>query len=130
MLAGSISPSNSEKICLTILAHHVGQHVQPAAVRHADHHFGHVVGGGALQNLLQNGQRGFAAFQREALLAHEAGMQEVLELLGGDQVAQRAHARVAASSGQWLASGSMRCCSQRFCSGTWMFMYSQPILPQ
>ena len=34
------------------------------------------------------------------------------------------------SSGQLLACGSMRSCSQRFCSGCWMFMYSHPIFPQ
>ena len=81
-------------------------------------------------NLVQDRERGFAAFEREALLADEAGVQEMLELFGLRSGCAGCAARVSRSSGQWLASGSMRCCSQRFCSGTWMFMYSQPILPQ
>ncbi len=51
--------------------------------------------GGALQNLVQNGERGFAAFQREALLAHEAGVQEMFELFAVDQAAQHAQAGLA-----------------------------------
>ena len=51
--------------------------------------------GGALQQFFQDGERGLAAFQREALLADEAGVQEVLELLAGHQAAQDAHAGVA-----------------------------------
>ena len=88
---------------LDVLAHDVGEHVEAAAVRHAHHHFGDIVGGGAMQDLLQDDQRGFAAFQREALLADEAGVQEMLELLGGDQIAQGAQARFAvrAATG-WL----------------------------
>src|SRR5262249_49905531 len=41
-----------------ILPHHVGQQVEPAPVRHADHDFVHLVGGGALQNLLHDDERG------------------------------------------------------------------------
>jgi len=52
----------------------------------------------------------------------------VLELLGGDQVLQDAQALFRDRAASGFFSGSMRCCSQCFCSGTWMFMYSQPIL--
>ena len=37
MLAGSISPSNSREDLLDVLADDVGEHIQPAAMRHADH---------------------------------------------------------------------------------------------
>ena len=80
---------------LDVLAHHVGQQVEAAAVRHADHDFVDVVGRGALQDLFQDDERGLAAFQREAFLADEARVQEMLEFLGGDQVAQDAEARFA-----------------------------------
>ena len=51
--------------------------------------------GGALQNLFQDGERGFAAFEREALLADEAGVQEMFELFARHQAAQDAQARLA-----------------------------------
>ena len=60
-----------------------------------DDDFVDVVGGGALQDLFEDGEGGFAAFQREALLADEARVQEMLELFGGDEVAQDAQARFA-----------------------------------
>ena len=115
---------------LDVLADDVGQDVEAAAVGHADDDLVDVVGGGALQNLFQDGERGFAAFEREALLADEARVQEVLELFARRSgCAGCAGASRGRAASGWLA-GSMRCCSQRFCSGTWMFMYSQPILPQ
>ena len=100
-------------------------------MRHADHDFVHVVAGARARAISSRiGEGGFAAFQREALLADEAGVQEMLELFGRRSGCAECAGAVSRSSGQLLASGSMRCCSQRFCSGTWMFMYSQPILPQ
>ena len=59
---------------------------------HADDDFVDVVGGGALQDLLHDGEGGLGAFQGEALLADEAGMEEVLELFGGEEVAEDAQA--------------------------------------
>ena len=112
------------------LADHVGEHAEPPPVRHPDDDLLDAIGGSPGQQLLQDGDGGLRPFQREALLAHEAGVQEMLELLGLQQTFAGSRTRVPRSSGQLLASGSMRCCSQRFCSGCWMFMYSQPIFPQ
>ena len=130
MLSGSM-PSNSEKNLDHRLTDDVGQHIEPAAVRHADDGFMHVGVGGAVQNLIQNDHGRFGAFQRKALVADETRVQEMFELFGFDHALQRAHARC---RGGRAASdcpvGSMRSCSQRFCSGIWMFMYSQPIFPQ
>ena len=77
----------------------------------------YIVVRGAAQDRFEDGDGGLAAFEREALLADEARVQEMLELLGcRSDRAGRAGA-LPSSSGQLLASGSMRCCSQRFCSG-------------
>ena len=106
---GSMSPSNSEKICCQRLADDVGQHVQAAAMRHADRRSrGRRCAAARSSNLVQDRDRGLAAFQRESLLADEAGVQEVLELLGLDQPVQNAHRGSACRAAIGLASGSMR----------------------
>ena len=56
------------------------------------------------QDLFEDRDGGLAAFEREALLADEAGVQEVLELFGVDQMCWRMRRRVSRSSGHWLAS--------------------------
>ena len=80
---------------LDVLADGVGEDVEAAAVGHADDQFVDVAGGGALQDFFQDGERGFAAFEREALLADEAGVQEVFELFARHHGAQDAQAGVA-----------------------------------
>ncbi len=83
-----------------------------------DHDFVNLVVGGAIQQSLPESRwPSRAPSSAEALLSDEAGVQKMLELFGLDQVAQDAQSRFAVSSGQLLACGSMRCCSQRFCSG-------------
>jgi hypothetical protein len=64
-----------------VLADRIGKDVETPAVCHADHQFVNVVVGGALQRFFQDGERRLAAFQRESLLADEARVQEVFELL-------------------------------------------------
>ena len=64
------------------LADDVGQHVQPAAVRHADADLDQAVVGRLLADLVQHHDRGLATLQREPLLADELGLQEGLEDLG------------------------------------------------
>ena len=70
------------------LARDVGEHVEAAAVRHAD---GDLVDAGARrvgQDVVEQRDQGLAAFKREALLAHELGLEELLEGLGTDESAQ------------------------------------------
>ena len=70
------------------LARDVGQHVEAAAVRHAD---GDLVDAGARRvskDVVEQRNQGFAALEGEALLAHELGLQELLEGLGADEGAQ------------------------------------------
>ena len=127
---GSMSPSNSREDLLHVLADDVGQHVEAAAVRHADHHFVDVVGGRALQQSRpewRSRSRRLPARSASGRRSASAGSARTPRRRSGCAECAGASRR---SSGQLLASGSMRCCSQRFCSGTWMFMYSQPILPQ
>src|ERR1019366_2876122 len=87
---------------LHVLADGVGEDVEAPAVGHADHQLVDVAKRGALQDFFQDGERGFAAFQREAFLAHEARVQKVFELFACHHGAHDAHARRAV---QWPVVG-------------------------
>ena len=67
------------------LAQGVDQHVEPAAVGHADDHLLHAVGAGALHHFVHRRDEALATFQREALLADVLGVQEALQPFGGGQ---------------------------------------------
>jgi hypothetical protein len=64
------------------LAHDVRQHVQAAAVRHAEHDLFHAQVAAQLEELGNHRQLRLATFGREALLALELGVNRVLEGLG------------------------------------------------
>ena len=64
------------------LAEGVDQHVQPAAVRHADDDLLHTFLAAALDQLVHRSDEAFSAFQRETLLAHVLGVQVALKPLG------------------------------------------------
>ena len=72
------------------LAHRVDQHVEAAAVGHADHDVLDPVAAGALDHHVQQRDQAVAAFQREALLADVLGVQVALEALGGGQALEDA----------------------------------------
>ena len=57
----------------------IGQDVQSAAVRHAHDQLVNVLLGAGFHQALEHGDQGFAALEREALLAPEFYMQEPLE---------------------------------------------------
>ena len=67
------------------LAERVDEHVEAAAVRHADDDLLHALAAGALDELVHRGDEALAAFEREALLADVLGVQVALEALGGRQ---------------------------------------------
>ena len=67
------------------LAERVDEHVEAAAVRHADDDLLHALAAGALDELVHRGDEALAAFEREALLADVLGVQVALEALGGGQ---------------------------------------------
>ncbi len=77
------------------LADDVGEHVEPAAVRHPDDDFLDAVGGSPGQQLLQDGDGRLRPFQRKTLLAHETRVQKMLERFGVDEFLQDPDTRVA-----------------------------------
>ena len=81
-LSGSRLPSNSREDVAVGLAHDVGQHVQSAAVRHADDGLFHAAVGRVVENRLQGHDGRLRAFESEALLSDVARVQERLEDLG------------------------------------------------
>src|SRR5438045_3755783 len=70
------------------LAHHLGQHVEPAAMRHAKHDLLHTEIAAALDDLLQRRDQGFSAVEAEALGAGEFDVAEFLKALGLDQLVE------------------------------------------
>ena len=70
------------------LAQGVHQHVQAAAVGHADNDFLHAFFAGALDGFIHRGDEGFAAFQGEALLAHVAGVQIAFQAFSRGQAVE------------------------------------------
>jgi hypothetical protein len=67
------------------LAQRIHQHVQAAAVGHADHDLLHALLAGAVDDLVHRDDEALAAFEREALLADVLGVQEALQALGRRQ---------------------------------------------
>ena len=72
------------------LAGDVDQHVEAAAVGHADADLLEAVAGGLLADLVEQRDRGLATLEAEALLADELGLQERLERLGLVELGQDA----------------------------------------
>ena len=70
------------------LADDVGQHVEAAAVRHADDDLGQLVLGALVDDGVHHRDHRLRALQREALLSDVLGREEGLERLGGVQLAQ------------------------------------------
>jgi len=118
-----------EEQVLRHLAQHVDQHVEPPAMRHADHHLLHAVAAGTLDQLVDRRDQALAALQREALLADVAGMQVALELLRLGELLQQALFLLGGKSGV-ARSGSMRSWIHCRCARSLMNMYSKPILRQ
>ena len=75
---------------LVVLAEDVGQDVEPAAVGHAHDDLLHAVARAILHDLVEDGDDGLAALEREALLADVAGVEEFLEELALEQVGEHA----------------------------------------
>ncbi len=71
------------------LAQDVGEHVEPAAMGHADHDLLDPLAAGALDEIVQQRDQGLAPLQGEALLAHVPGMQVFLDAFGGGEHGQQ-----------------------------------------
>ncbi len=70
------------------LVHHLRQHVEPAAMRHADDDLFDAERAAALDDLLQRRDHRLAAVEAEALGAGELQIAELLEALGLDQLVE------------------------------------------
>ncbi len=70
------------------LAHHLAEHIEPAAMRHAEHDLLHAQGAAALDDLLERRHHGFAAVEAEALGARVAQIEEFLEAFRLDELVQ------------------------------------------
>jgi hypothetical protein len=72
------------------LAQGIDQHVEAAAVGHADHHFLHADRAGGADQLVHGEDQGFATLEREALLANIFRVQVALQRFGMGQLHQEA----------------------------------------
>ena len=114
---------------LVALAHDVGQHVEPAAVGHAERRRASRPASAALgEDLVEDRDRRLGALDAEPLRADVLRGEELLERLGGVQALEDAvllllGRRRAARSRPWLWI-------QRCSSVFWMCMYSTPIVRQ
>ena len=107
------------------LGHHLRQHVEPAAMRHAEHDLLHAERAAALDDLLQRRDHRFAAVEAEALGAGEFEVAEFLEALGLDQLVEDGALALGVKVIS-LSGPSMRSCIQPFCAGSEMCMNSTP----
>ncbi len=70
------------------LAEHVDEHVEPAAVRHADHDFLHALLARPLNEVVEHRDQRLAALERETLLADEARVQVPLDAFRAREAVQ------------------------------------------
>ena len=76
------------------LAEHVDQHVEPAAVGHADHDFLDAARAAALHDVVEERDQRVATLERKALLADVTRVEIALEPLGRGQLPEKVHAFV------------------------------------
>ena len=74
----------------------VAEHVEPAAVGHAEHDLLDAVLRRAVDHEVEERHQGLAAFEREALRTDEVRVQELLEDLGVDEAAEHAELQLGA----------------------------------
>src|SRR5262245_40961429 len=70
------------------LRHHLREHIEAAAMRHAEYDLLHAEIAAALDDLLQRGDPRLAAVKAETLGAGELDVAEFLEALGFDQLVE------------------------------------------
>src|SRR3954452_9052587 len=80
------------------LAHHLGQHVEATAMRHAEYDFLHTEVAAALDDLLQRRDERFGAVQTEPLGAGKLDIAEFLETFSLDQLHQNGAAALASET--------------------------------
>src|ERR1700754_2316179 len=81
--------------CAVRLAHHLGQHVEATAMRHAHHDFLYAEIAAALDDLLERGNQRLGTVEAEALGAGELDVAEFLKTFGLDQLVEDGAAALA-----------------------------------
>ena len=76
--------------CLIRLHHDVGQNIEPATMRHAQHDLLNPNLGGTFDHGVEQGDQGLGAFNTKTLGTGVFGLQELLEFLGRDQLLENA----------------------------------------
>ncbi len=109
------------------LADDVDEHVEPAPVGHAEHGLRLAGHGGVVEDGVDQRNGRLATFEAEALLADVLGVEELLQRLGGVEPVEDPAVLVRAQLGRDPSTCSW---IQRFCSGSWMCMYSTPTVRQ
>ena len=84
--------------------------------------------GGRVEERVEQDDGRLGPFEAEALLPDVAGVEEALEDLGGVEAAEDVALLVEVERGR--LDPSTCCWIQRFCSGSWMCMYSMPSVRQ
>ena len=94
-VAGALDLAGNERAALELveqramrLAHHLAEHVEAAAMGHAEHDFLGAERAAALDDLLERRDHRFAAVETEALGAGVFDVDELLEAFGLDQLLQ------------------------------------------
>jgi len=111
------------------LGHQVGEHVQPPAMRHADHDLGDAVLAAIFDDVLKRGDHRFAAVEPEALGADIFAAEELLPLLGLDHLGED---RLLPMSVNWIdfLRPSIRSWRKRRSSTSPICIYSRAKWPQ
>ena len=109
------------------LADEIGQHVEPAAMRHADDELADAELAPRAQDRLQRRHQRFGALDAEPLGAGIAAVEKALEGLGRGQDSQDLLLVGRGQAGRALSRVSNFCWIQARSAGTWMCMYSTPI---
>ncbi len=112
---------------LRFFTQHVDQHVQTAAVRHAQHHFAGAAFACMADHLFEHRIR--ASPPSSERFAPEFGAEVALQTFRGGQFAEEAFFSSAVKLAL-PATDSMRCWIQRFSSVEVICMYSAPMEPQ
>ena len=110
-------------------AEHVGEDVQPAAVRHAEHDLVRALLGGEPDRLVEHRHHHVEALDRELLLAEEGAAEVTLEALDLGQALEQAPLLVG-SSGWRYRPDSITARSQTRCSWSEMCSISYALVPQ
>ena len=107
------------------LGHHLGEHVQPPAMRHAEHDLLDAERAAALDDLLERRDHRFGAVEAEALGAGEFQVAELLEAFGFDQLVED-RALALAGEGDLLVGALDALLEPGLLAGSEMCMNSTP----